>query len=99
PLKPCLSFCWLNWQQEAAMSFISVHGGERRLVDYFGIGMAGLVLIAVFAVGLYGVATGFLQTTAYFHANDVVSLVAGFIAGGCALYLILELSRDRSERL
>jgi hypothetical protein len=81
------------------MSFLDTWHGERRLIDCVGIAGAGAVLAGVFGVGLYGVATGFLQTKAYFHANDVVSLFAGLIAAGCAFYLILELTTERRGRL
>ena len=81
------------------MSLISVYAGERRIVDYACIALAGAVLAAFFAVGLYGTAVGFVQTMAYFKANDVVSLVCGFIAAGCALYLVLELTSERRGRV
>lgn len=81
------------------MTFFDTFHGERRLLDYLGIAFAASVLVGVFGVGLYGIATGFIETNRYFRANDLVSLFVALIAAGCALYLVLEFSTERSGRL
>ena len=77
------------------MSFLSADWGDRRPLDYVFIAVAGATILTFAGIGSYGVTVGFLQTNAYFKANDIVSFGCGVIAAGCALYLLLELTTER----
>ena len=72
---------------------------RRSPLDYLLLGFVALALLTLVSLGLYGSFTGFLQTTAYYHANNAVSLATAVISAGCALYLLLELTPARLGRL
>jgi hypothetical protein len=74
------------------MSIITFSAGERGALDYALIAVAGLAVMAFLGLGLYGSGTGFLQSAAYYKANDVVSLCCAAISAGCGLFLMLELA-------
>jgi hypothetical protein len=73
------------------MSFLSGDATARGTLDYVLMAVAGSVVLAFVGIGLYGTFTGFLQTIAYFKANDIVSFCCALISAGCGWFLMLEL--------